>query len=91
MSSPSGMVFMESSAQIHNEAALDDYRIAFRSRQASIAAHKEVISGRAKFGIFGAGKEVPQVAMSHAFKRGDFRAGYYRDQTMMFALGMLTL
>jgi pyruvate/2-oxoglutarate/acetoin dehydrogenase E1 component/TPP-dependent pyruvate/acetoin dehydrogenase alpha subunit len=64
--------------------------MAFRSRQASIVGHREVISGKAKFGIFGAGKEVPQVAMAHAFRNGDFRAGYYRDQTMMFALGMLS-
>ncbi len=70
---------------------LNDYRIAFRSRQASIAGHREVLSGKAKFGIFGAGKEVPQVALAHAFRKGDFRAGYYRDQTMMFALGMLSV
>jgi TPP-dependent pyruvate/acetoin dehydrogenase alpha subunit len=70
---------------------LNDYRIAFRSRQASIAGHREVLSGKAKFGIFGAGKEVPQVALAHAFRKGDFRAGYYRDQTMMFALGVLSL
>ncbi len=68
---------------------MHDYRVAYRSRQASIVGHREVLSGKAKFGIFGAGKEVPQVAMAHAFQKGDFRAGYYRDQTMMFALGML--
>jgi 2-oxoisovalerate dehydrogenase E1 component len=73
------------------ESVIEDYRIAFRSRQASIVAHREVLAGKAKFGIFGAGKEIPQVAMAHAFRRGDFRAGYYRDQTMMFALGMMTL
>ena len=73
------------------EMVLNDYRIAFRSRQASIVGHREVISGKAKFGIFGAGKEVPQVAMAHAFRKGDFRAGYYRDQTLMFALGILSL
>jgi 2-oxoisovalerate dehydrogenase E1 component len=71
--------------------ALQDYRLAFRSRQVSVVAHKEVLSGKAKFGILGAGKEVPQVAMAHAFQKGDFRAGYYRDQTMMFALEMLTV
>jgi len=77
--------------RLSRETALHDYRLAFRSRQASIVAHKEVLSGKAKFGIFGAGKEIPQVAMAHAFRKGDFRAGYYRDQTMMFALGMLTV
>lgn len=85
--SPTG----ETTLKIGRETVLQDYRIAFRSRQASIVAHREVLSGKAKFGIFGAGKEVPQVAMAHAFHEGDFRAGYYRDQTMMFALGMLTL
>jgi len=82
---------MDSPAKNPRETAVGDYRIAFRSRQASITAHREVISGKGKFGIFGAGKEVPQVAMAHAFQKGDFRAGYYRDQTMMFALEMLSV
>ncbi len=73
------------------EIVLRDYRLAVRSRQASVVGHREVLSGKAKFGIFGAGKEVPQVAMAHAFQKGDFRAGYYRDQTMMFALDMLSV
>ncbi len=73
------------------DAVLQDYRLAYCSRQASIVGHREVLSGKAKFGIFGAGKEVPQVAMAHAFRKGDFRAGYYRDQTLMFALGILSL
>jgi len=81
----------ETSPKIRRETVLGDYRIAFRSRQASIVGHREVLSGKAKFGIFGAGKEVPQVAMAHAFRKGDFRAGYYRDQTLMFALGMLSM
>lgn len=81
----------EAALNLRKERTLDDYRLAFRSRQASIVGHREVLSGKAKFGIFGAGKEVPQVAMAHAFQKGDFRAGYYRDQTMMFALGMLTV
>jgi pyruvate/2-oxoglutarate/acetoin dehydrogenase E1 component/TPP-dependent pyruvate/acetoin dehydrogenase alpha subunit len=85
------MASRDASAKIPAETVLSDYRLAFRCRQASIAAHREVVSGRAKFGIFGAGKEVPQVAMAHAFKKGDFRAGYYRDQTLMFALGILTV
>ncbi len=70
--------------------ALRDYRIAFRSRQASLVGRaSEVLTGKAKFGIFGDGKEVAQLAMARAFRPGDFRSGYYRDQTLMFALGML--
>jgi pyruvate/2-oxoglutarate/acetoin dehydrogenase E1 component/TPP-dependent pyruvate/acetoin dehydrogenase alpha subunit len=67
-----------------------DYRVAYRSRQCSIAGRKEVFSGRAKFGIFGEGKESAQLAMAYAFRKGDFRSGYYRDQTLMFALDLLT-
>jgi 2-oxoisovalerate dehydrogenase E1 component len=81
----------ETSLNLDKETVLHDYRLAFRSRQASIVGHREVLSGKAKFGIFGAGKEVPQVAMARAFRKGDFRAGYYRDQTMMLSLGMLTV
>ena len=72
-------------------AILDDYAIAHRSRVASIIARQEVFAGKAKFGIFGDGKEVAQVALAHAFRKGDFRSGYYRDQTLMFALGILSL
>jgi 2-oxoisovalerate dehydrogenase E1 component len=67
---------------------INDYRIAFESRQASLLGRKEVLTGKAKFGIFGDGKEVAQIAMAKAFRNGDFRAGYYRDQTFMFATGM---
>jgi pyruvate/2-oxoglutarate/acetoin dehydrogenase E1 component/TPP-dependent pyruvate/acetoin dehydrogenase alpha subunit len=70
---------------------LHDYRIAYRSRLASITGRQEVFSGKAKFGIFGDGKEVAQVALAHAFRKGDFRSGYYRDQTLMFALELLSL
>lgn len=70
---------------------IDDYRLAFRSRQVSVIGRKEVMGGKAKFGIFGDGKEVPQLAMARAFRKGDFRSGYYRDQTFMFALGILSL
>ena len=70
---------------------LKDYRIANESREASLLGRKEVLQGKAKFGIFGDGKEIAQVAMAKAFKHGDFRSGYYRDQTFMFALGELTL
>ncbi|MGB3619048.1 MAG: thiamine pyrophosphate-dependent enzyme [Catalinimonas sp.] len=71
--------------------ALRDYRLACESREASLLGRKEVFMGKAKFGIFGDGKEVAQLAMARAFRRGDFRSGYYRDQTFMFAVGELTL
>lgn len=67
---------------------LNDYRIACISRHASLMARKEVLTGKAKFGIFGDGKEVAQVAMAKFFNPGDFRSGYYRDQTLMFAIGL---
>lgn len=70
---------------------LADYRLACESREASLIGRKEVFMGKAKFGIFGDGKEVAQLAMAKAFKNGDFRAGYYRDQTFMFAIGQLSL
>jgi pyruvate/2-oxoglutarate/acetoin dehydrogenase E1 component/TPP-dependent pyruvate/acetoin dehydrogenase alpha subunit len=73
------------------EEIVQDYRLAFRSRQVSYIGHREVLSGKAKFGIFGDGKELPQLAMAHVFKKGDFRSGYYRDQTLMFATGMATI
>jgi pyruvate/2-oxoglutarate/acetoin dehydrogenase E1 component/TPP-dependent pyruvate/acetoin dehydrogenase alpha subunit len=69
---------------------LEDYRIAVVSRECSILGRREVLTGRAKFGIFGDGKEIPQLAMAKAFKLGDFRSGYYRDQTFMMALGELS-
>ncbi|WP_345951514.1 MULTISPECIES: thiamine pyrophosphate-dependent enzyme [unclassified Mucilaginibacter] len=70
---------------------IEDYRIGYESRQASLLGRREVLTGKAKFGIFGDGKEVAQLAMAKAFKKGDWRAGYYRDQTFMFATGMSTL
>ena len=70
---------------------INDYRVAFESRQASILGRREVLTGKAKFGIFGDGKEVAQLAMAKAFKPGDWRSGYYRDQTFMFATGMSNL
>lgn len=70
---------------------LQDYKIAYESRQASLIGRKEVLTGKAKFGIFGDGKEVPQLAMAKAFKKGDWRSGYYRDQTFAFAAGILTI
>jgi 2-oxoisovalerate dehydrogenase E1 component len=70
---------------------LDDYRLAHESRQASLIGRREVLTGKAKFGIFGDGKEVAQIAMAKVFRNGDFRSGYYRDQTFMFAIGALTI
>ena len=70
---------------------LKDYRIAILSRECSLMGRKEVLTGKAKFGIFGDGKEVPQLAMAKFFKKGDFRSGYYRDQTFMMAIGELTV
>lgn len=70
---------------------LNDYRIANESRQVSLLGRREVLTGKAKFGIFGDGKEIPQLAMAKVFKDGDWRSGYYRDQTFMFATGMMTL
>lgn len=73
------------------ETVLTDYRIAMESREASLMGRREVLTGKAKFGIFGDGKEVAQVAMAKFFQKGDFRAGYYRDQTLMFATGLATI
>lgn len=70
---------------------LKDYYVSCLSREVSLLGRKEVLTGKAKFGILGDGKEVAQVAMARAFKKGDHRAGYYRDQTFMFALGLLTV
>ena len=70
---------------------LADYRLACESREASLLGRKEVLTGKAKFGIFGDGKEIAQIALAKQFKNGDFRSGYYRDQTLMMAIGQLTL
>lgn len=70
---------------------LNDYKIAVTSRECSLLGRREVLTGKAKFGIFGDGKEVPQLAMAKAFKNGDFRSGYYRDQTFMMAIGQMSI
>ncbi|TVR38317.1 MAG: transketolase [Cryomorphaceae bacterium] len=70
---------------------LNDYRLACMSREASLLGRKEVLTGKAKFGIFGDGKEVAQIAMAKQFQNGDWRSGYYRDQTFMMAIGELTV
>jgi pyruvate/2-oxoglutarate/acetoin dehydrogenase E1 component/TPP-dependent pyruvate/acetoin dehydrogenase alpha subunit len=76
---------------LSKEELLRDYRLGWESRHASLAGRKEVFMGKAKFGIFGDGKELPQLAMARVFQPGDFRAGYYRDQTFMLAAGELNL
>jgi pyruvate/2-oxoglutarate/acetoin dehydrogenase E1 component/TPP-dependent pyruvate/acetoin dehydrogenase alpha subunit len=73
------------------QAVINDYKTATLSREASLLGRREVLTGKAKFGIFGDGKEIPQLAMAKVFQNGDFRSGYYRDQTFMFATGNLTL
>ena len=70
---------------------LSDYKIATVSRECSLLGRREVLTGKAKFGIFGDGKEVPQLALAKAFQNGDFRSGYYRDQTFMMAIGALNI
>lgn len=73
------------------EDIINDYRLAYKSRQVSLIGRREVLSGKAKFGIFGDGKEVAQLAIARSFMKGDWRSGYYRDQTWMFALGALQI
>src|SRR5215217_7571716 len=73
------------------QEVLQDYKWVCVSRETSLLSRKEVLTGKAKFGIFGDGKEVAQVAMAKFFQPGDFRAGYYRDQTFMFATGLATV
>ncbi len=81
----------ELSFDAFREEVLRDYRLACESRQASLLGRKEVLTGKAKFGIFGDGKEVPQVAMAKFFQPGDFYSGYYRDQTFAFATGAASI
>ena len=75
---------------ISKEEILSDYQLAVESREASLIGRKEVFMGKAKFGIFGDGKEIPQIAMGKYFQNGDWRSGYYRDQTFMMSIGQLT-
>ena len=77
--------------QLEPGEILRDYRLAYLSRQVSLIGRRETLSGKAKFGIFGDGKEVAQIALAKAFRQGDFRSGYYRDQTLMLALGLVTV
>ncbi|MFN3951918.1 MAG: thiamine pyrophosphate-dependent enzyme [Thermaurantimonas sp.] len=81
---------LQTDFEIYREEVLADYALAIESREASLIGRREVLTGKAKFGIFGDGKEVAQIAWAKAFKPGDFRSGYYRDQTFMMAIGALT-
>jgi 2-oxoisovalerate dehydrogenase E1 component len=76
--------------KFNKEEVLNDFRVACVSREASLLGRREVLTGKAKFGIFGDGKEIPQLAMAKVFNQGDWRSGYYRDQTFMMAAGILT-
>ncbi len=82
---------MTKKIKYNKEEILRDYRIANESRQISLLGRREVLTGKANFGIFGDGKEIPQLAMAKVFKDGDWRSGYYRDQTFMIAAGLLPL
>ncbi|WP_185882661.1 alpha-ketoacid dehydrogenase subunit alpha/beta [Blattabacterium cuenoti] len=83
--------FSNSSFELFQQVILNDYKIARISRETSILGRKEVLNGKAKFGIFGDGKEIPQLVMAKIFENGDFRSGYYRDQTFMIAIGALNI
>lgn len=83
-----GILPSEQQEEKYRTEVLKDLWVCLVSREASIAGRKEVLNGKAKFGILGDGKELPQVALARAFRKGDFRSGYYRDQTLVFALGM---
>jgi pyruvate/2-oxoglutarate/acetoin dehydrogenase E1 component/TPP-dependent pyruvate/acetoin dehydrogenase alpha subunit len=80
-----------SPSEAYRKEVLSDFKICCLSREASVIARKEVLTGKANFGIIGDGKEVAQVAMAKAWRKGDFRSGYYRDQTLMLALGLMNL
>src|SRR5512142_1190138 len=82
---------LERELPIEKEQIIQDYRVAYQSRQASLIGRREVLSGKAKFGIFGDGKELANIALGHVFHKGDWRSGYYRDQTWMAMLGVMSL
>ena len=79
------------SLPLEKEEIIRDYRLAYQSRQASLIGRREVLSGKAKFGIFGDGKELANLAIARAFQKGDWRSGYYRDQTWMFMLNSMSI
>ena len=80
----------EISFESFQKQILEDYKTIVLSREASLLGRREVLSGKAKFGIFGDGKELPQIAMAKVFQNGDFRSGYYRDQTFMMSINELS-
>src|SRR5512147_68431 len=82
---------LEQDLRVEKDQIIKDYRLAYRSRQASLIGRREVLSGKAKFGIFGDGKELANIAIAHVFRKGDWRSGYYRDQTWMDMLGVMNL
>lgn len=86
-----GAAERETKLPLSFEELIKDYRLAYQSRQASLIGRREVLSGKAKFGIFGDGKELANLAIARAFRKGDWRTGYYRDQTWMFMLGVMTI
>jgi len=91
MTATSGSIDLLEDLRLARAEVLADYRLAWESRHASLIGRREVMSGKAKFGIFGDGKEVPQIALARVYEQGDFRSGYYRDQTLMFALGISSI
>lgn len=91
MADQSNTLEKKQSLKEFKQEVLNDYKLAFLSRETSYLGRREVLTGKAKFGIFGDGKEVPQIALAKQFKNGDFRSGYYRDQTLMMAIGQLTV
>jgi pyruvate/2-oxoglutarate/acetoin dehydrogenase E1 component/TPP-dependent pyruvate/acetoin dehydrogenase alpha subunit len=96
---PKNPKYMQTNPETNSELTFDDfksevlndYKIAVTSRECSLLGRREVLTGKAKFGIFGDGKEIPQLAWAKAFKKGDWRSGYYRDQTLFMAMGKLTI
>src|SRR5512146_2641682 len=82
---------LERDLPLEKDDILQDYRLAYQSRQASLIGRREVLSGKAKFGIFGDGKELANIALGRVFRKGDWRSGYYRDQTWMAMLGIMSL
>ena len=81
----------ENASILDAQSVLNDYRMVMISRHASLTVRKEVFMGKAKFGVYGDGKELAQVAMAKFFRMGDFRSGYYRDQTLLFAMEELSI
>src|SRR5512143_1674981 len=82
---------LEQELPFDKDQIIRHYRLAYQSRQASLIGRREVLSGKAKFGIFGDGKELANIALGHVFRKGDWRSGYYRDQTWMDMLGIMSI